>query len=171
MRLDEFTEPNFDQLIQWINSEELNYLWGGPNYTFPLTHQKIRQHCSKQDVFPFLCTLKGQNVGFVELIKKTEHHFRICRVFIAHQYRGQGLSAKMLNQLIEKARTEFNATHLSLAVFEHNKAAKHCYESLGFKTVSIEKGTRSFRGKNWDLVLMDKALTQKTSKENALKET
>ncbi|HGS4580407.1 TPA: GNAT family N-acetyltransferase, partial [Vibrio cholerae] len=54
MNLEEFQESDFDLLIKWIDSDELNYLWGGPAYVFPLTYEQIHSHCSKAEVFPYL---------------------------------------------------------------------------------------------------------------------
>ncbi|MBE4617175.1 hypothetical protein BOO90_19505 [Vibrio navarrensis] len=39
-----------------------------------------------------------------------------------------------------------------------NTVARKCYESFGFEVVSTEIGTRSFNGKLWDLVRMEKRL-------------
>ncbi|HCJ7061350.1 TPA: GNAT family N-acetyltransferase, partial [Vibrio cholerae] len=39
MNLEEFQESDFDLLIKWIDSDELNYLWGCPAYVFPLTYE------------------------------------------------------------------------------------------------------------------------------------
>jgi ribosomal protein S18 acetylase RimI-like enzyme len=82
--------------------------------------------------------------------------YRICRVFVSNDFRGQGMAKIMLNQLIEKARVEYKAQVLTLAVFERNVVAKRCYESLGFVVTSRESGTRSFDGELWDLLLMEK---------------
>ncbi|WP_341851258.1 GNAT family N-acetyltransferase [Vibrio vulnificus] len=158
MNLEEFQESDFDQLIEWIDSDELNYLWGGPAYVFPLTYEQIHAHCSKAEVFPYLLKVNGRHAGFVELYKVTDEQYRICRVFISNAYRGQGLSKLMLMLLIDKARLDFSATKLSLGVFEQNTVARKCYESLGFEVVSTEIGTRSFNGKLWDLVRMEKRL-------------
>ncbi|MCD6671099.1 GNAT family N-acetyltransferase [Vibrio cholerae] len=158
MNLEEFQESDFDLLIKWIDSDELNYLWGGPAYVFPLTYEQIHSHCSKAEVFPYLLKVKGRHAGFVELYKVTDEQYRICRVFISNAYRGQGLSKSMLMLLIDKARLNFSATKLSLGVFEQNTVARKCYESLGFEVVSTEIGTRAFNGKLWDLVRMEKRL-------------
>ncbi|SHO54355.1 GNAT family N-acetyltransferase [Vibrio quintilis] len=163
MELTTFTEKDFDQLIGWINSPELNYLWGGPSYKFPLTRRQITRHCRQREVSPFLFQVNGENIGFVELYRISPQHYRICRVFISDDYRGQGLSKQMLMLLSDKARTEFGCLLLSLAVFGHNQIARRSYESLGFKVTAIEKGTRSYGGEMWDLVRMEKWLTESYS--------
>ncbi|RTZ17268.1 GNAT family N-acetyltransferase [Vibrio aquaticus] len=158
MTLRAFEEKDDDLLIGWIDSEQLNYLWGGPKFDFPLDTNQIRQHCSQPQVHPFVFDVEGKAAGYVELYKESDTHFRICRVFVSNVFRGQGIAKTMLSQLIKLAKAEFKVRLLSLAVFEHNQVAKHCYESLGFVQTSREMGTRSFEGEIWALLLMEKQL-------------
>ncbi|WP_073602031.1 GNAT family N-acetyltransferase [Vibrio aerogenes] len=160
MTLATFTEDDYDQLIGWIDSPELNYLWGGPSYKYPLTRRQIVRHCRQREVFPFLFRVNEQRAGFVELYQIAPRHYRICRVFIADDFRGQGLSKPMLLLLADRAKTDFDCLLLSLAVFGHNQVARRCYESLGFQITAVEKGTRSYGGELWDLVRMEKWLTE-----------
>ncbi|WP_261905383.1 GNAT family N-acetyltransferase [Vibrio fortis] len=156
MELREFRQEDYDTLIHWIDSERLNYQWGGPNFDFPLDHDQLEHHCVKAEVLPFIFISNGEEAGYVELFKVSGSQYRICRVFVSNDFRGQGMAKIMLNQLIEKARVEYNAQVLTLAVFERNVVAKRCYESLGFVVTSRESGTRSFDGELWDLLLMEK---------------
>ena len=158
MKLRVFDKADYDTLIQWIDSEKLNYQWGGPNFAFPLDHHQLSSHCAKPEVLPFIFVSGSLRVGYVELFKVTESNFRICRVFVSSNFRGQGISKIMLTQLIELSRTRYFATQLSLAVFEHNRVARRCYEALGFNVTSRERGTRSYDGVVWDLLRMEKRL-------------
>ncbi|KFZ38446.1 GCN5 family acetyltransferase [Shewanella mangrovi] len=158
MELRAFEKADYQLLIRWIKSEELTYLWGGPRYTFPLDEAQITEHCSQPDVFPFVFVAAGQNAGYVELVRISESHFRICRVFISDSFRGQGLSKIMLGQLIALAKARHNANMLSLGVFEQNEVAKACYQSLGFVVTSRETGNKSFAGDVWTLLRMEKRL-------------
>ena len=158
MELRAFEKEDYEALIRWIDSDKLNYQWGGPNFHFPLNFEQISVHCAKPEVFPFILICDGKKAGYVELFKVSDSHFRICRVFIANAFRGQGISKVMLTKLIELSRTQHHAQVLSLAVFERNTVAKNCYESLGFKVTSHESGTRCFENEVWDLLLMEKRL-------------
>lgn len=157
-KLKAFEPQDYEQLIEWIDSETLNYLWGGPKFNFPLDQAQIQAHCIQPEVFAYLFTVDECNAGYVELYRQSASCLRICRVFISDDYRGQKLSMPMLEVLIEKAQKEFNAQLITLAVFAHNHAAKRCYQALGFQLISVEKGTRIFKGESWDLELMEKAL-------------
>ncbi|GLS92059.1 N-acetyltransferase [Psychromonas marina] len=158
MALVTFTDKDFKQLIDWISCDELNYLWAGPTYSYPLTVQQITTHCDQPEVFPFLFQVSGRNAGFIELYRVADDHYRICRVFIANEYRGHGLSKQMMANIIVKAQVKFNCKLLSLAVFEHNIVAKNCYLALGFDVVDTEIGTRVYKEKSWNLVRMQKQL-------------
>ncbi len=158
MELRAFEKRDHHLLISWIDSDKLNYQWGGPNFEFPLDSTQISKHCSQPDVFPFVFVVSGQSAGYIELFKVTESHFRICRVFVSASFRGKGISKLMLGQLIDLAKEKHSASLLSLAVFEQNRVAIHCYESLGFTVTSYEKGSRFFHGEAWGLLRMEKRL-------------
>ncbi|OAJ93115.1 GNAT family N-acetyltransferase [Vibrio bivalvicida] len=158
MELRTFEKEDYDLLIGWIDSDKLNYQWGGPHFDFPLNLSQISQHCSQPEVIPFIFVVSGESAGYVELFKVAESHFRICRVFVSNSFRGQGISKAMLGQLIELAEEKYNASIFSLAVFDQNTVARNCYESLGFVVSSHEIGTRSFEGEVWGLLRMEKRL-------------
>jgi RimJ/RimL family protein N-acetyltransferase len=158
MILKPFLSSDYELLIRWISSAELNYLWGGPTLEYPITREQITEHCAKPEVNPYVLIVDGKEAGFVELYQVSDRHYRICRVFIANEFRGQGLSTIMLKVLISKAKEEFDCSGLSLAVFAHNAPAIACYESLGFKVVTREEGSLSYNGESWDLLRMEKSL-------------
>ncbi len=158
MRLERFLENNFEQLILWIDSNELNYLWGGPTYQFPLTMDQIQDHCSMPQVIPFLFTIKGRATGFVELYQVSDIECRICRVFISPEFRGKNYATEMLNLLIVKAQERYKCRLLTLGVFSHNQVAISCYENLGFTFLSVDKNNRTFNGARWDLIHMQKKI-------------
>lgn len=158
MILTPFSRNEYELLIRWISSEELNYLWGGPTFDYPLTREQISEHCAKPETNPYILVVDGKEAGFVELYRISEGHFRICRVFIADEFRGRGLSTVMLNALISKAKKEFHCSRLSLAVYAHNAAAIACYKSLGFEVTATESGSISYNGETWDLLRMEKVL-------------
>ncbi|UPR54612.1 GNAT family N-acetyltransferase [Vibrio cyclitrophicus] len=158
MELRAFGKEDYELLIGWIDSDKLNYLWGGPRFQLPLDFEQISRHCSQPEVLPFIFVVSGESAGYVELFKVAESHFRICRVFVSNNFRGRGISKQMLGQLIELAKEKYTISVLSLAVFEQNTVARNCYESLGFSVTSYEVGTRSFEGEEWGLLHMEKRL-------------
>ncbi|MDF2154579.1 GNAT family protein [Vibrio sp. CAU 1672] len=158
MELVPFERSDYQLLVTWIDSEQLNYQWGGPAYTYPLTQAKIARHCANPDISPYLFRIRDERAGFVELRKMSAGCYRICRVFIADPYRGRGHAKQMLTRLIEKVQAEFDCQRLSLSVFEHNQAALSCYVSLGFEVVSTSRGQEPVCGRIWNSIEMEKTL-------------
>ncbi|WP_033581054.1 GNAT family N-acetyltransferase [Dickeya chrysanthemi] len=115
----DFTPADYPRLIRWIDNAELNLLWGGPTYAFPITLAQISEHLANPQFAPYLFEHQGDIVGFVELSQVEQHHSRLCRVFIDPVYRGRGLARTMLQAAIRQAveRFEAQAVSLSLSVF------------------------------------------------------
>ncbi|MEI7376231.1 GNAT family N-acetyltransferase [Dickeya chrysanthemi] len=115
----DFTPADYPRLIRWINNAELNLLWGGPTYAFPITLTQISEHLANPQFVPYLFEHQGDIVGFVELSQVEPHHSRLCRVFIDPAYRGRGLARTMLQAAIRQAAQQFAAhsVSLSLSVF------------------------------------------------------
>ncbi|QOL16847.1 GNAT family N-acetyltransferase [Dickeya dianthicola] len=132
MMLIDFTAADYPRLIRWIDSAELNLLWGGPTYSFPLTAAQLADHLANPQFVPYLFEHQGDVVGFVELYQVEPRHSRLCRVFIDPAYRGRGLAREMLQAAIRQAAQRFEAQTVSLSVFTHNRSALRCYQSLGF---------------------------------------
>lgn len=157
-QLIEFEPQHYSLLIEWIDSDELNYLWGGPQFEYPLTVEQLETHYGKQAPTPFLFVVNGEMVGFIELFKVSDCEQRLCRVFIHPTCRGKGYATTMLELAISKAKMVDEPQTLSLAVFAHNHSAIACYEKLGFKPYETVSGLRYFKGKNWDLIRMSQPL-------------
>lgn len=62
----------------------------------------------------------------------------LLRIAILPQYRGRGLSKKLMDQLVEYSRKK-DVKSLSLEVRESNKKARNLYRCYGFKEEAIRK--------------------------------
>jgi ribosomal protein S18 acetylase RimI-like enzyme len=60
----------------------------------------------------------------------------IWDIEIDEGHRGRGIGTAAVRLAEEQARSH-GATHLGLNVFGHNTVARHLYERLGYRTVSI----------------------------------
>lgn len=157
MKLEHFLPTHYDQLINWIDSEDLNALWGATTFKFPLTQGQIQVHCARDRVIPFIFTINGQAAGYVDLYKVSDSEYRICRVFISPFFRGKNYSTKMLQLVILKAK-ECKCELLHLNVFSHNLAAVSCYKKLGFTSFIVEVKDRIYTDRNWELIEMKKQI-------------
>ncbi|EGA68937.1 putative acetyltransferase [Vibrio sinaloensis DSM 21326] len=157
MPLVPFKTADFRQLVDWIDSPELNYLWGGPAYDYPLTQEQIRQHTEQSAVSPFLFYHDLKLAGFVELFHQSSEVARVCRVFVDDKFRGQGVAQTMLYELIAMAK-EMGYRQLDLCVFANNASAIRCYQALGFAEYQRDHKSREFSGEKWTLIFMKKTL-------------
>lgn len=64
---------------------------------------------------------------------------QLLNVCVDPDHQGQGLGRQLMEHLMALARAEF-CTIFLLEVRRSNAAARHLYESLGFKTLGVRKG-------------------------------
>jgi ribosomal protein S18 acetylase RimI-like enzyme len=62
-------------------------------------------------------------------------HYGILAILVARQHRGRGVGRALLVSVIERCRSKYEA--LELTVFASNSAARHLYDSLGFRKVGV----------------------------------
>jgi len=156
MYLAPFSEQDYQQLIDWIPDEEFNLLWGGTLYDWPITIEQIKQRQLRTQVTGFMVVADGSNIGFLELVKLSPAKCRLCQVLVAREsHRGLGYGKSMLKLALDYAKRHFNAKQISLAVFEHNQAAVHCYHALGFEIVRRDTQGRNFNKQWWPLLEME----------------
>lgn len=159
MHLEKFTTMDYALLVNWISTEEFNYLWGGPIYEYPLTEQQIITHVTRPEVTPFILRHGDKNIGYIELLQESQTTYRLCRVLIGDKaQRGKGYGKVLVELAIDHAKSVLDAKKVNLAVFGHNKRAITCYQSLGFKVTNEETDLRIFNDQNWTLLYMTKGL-------------
>ncbi|MGZ5094953.1 MAG: GNAT family N-acetyltransferase [Burkholderiales bacterium] len=89
-------------------------------------------------------TLAGM-IGLVRAAKlKQRHKAMIWGMYVQPNHRREGLGRALLNVAIEQART-WSVDQLQLSVAERGTAAKHLYESAGFRLWGTEP-----RALHWD---------------------
>ncbi|MDV5170238.1 GNAT family N-acetyltransferase [Photobacterium rosenbergii] len=160
MRLVSFSQEDMDVLLNWVHSPELNHLWSGDRFTFPLDKYQLSNHLICEEVTPMILHENGQRFGYIELFRESATTYRLCRVLIGEpSSRGKGHGRRMVELAIEHARTQLNAENLKLTVFEHNRQARRCYESLGFEVYERKPGFVAANGESWTALYMKKVLT------------
>lgn len=156
MRLIPFTHEDYPLLVSWIPNEEFNLLWGGPLYSWPITIDQVAAQQAREEVTSFLLVDGEVEVGFIELIKEHDEHYRLCRILIATEdARGKGYGRQLVALAMDHAKNRLGAKRLSLGVFDKNERAIQCYSSLGFQIKSREEKSRQFNGQWWLLLRME----------------
>lgn len=88
----------------------------------------------------FFALLEGQLAGYCKLNTgaaqselKEADGLEIERIYIAPEFQGRGLGGKLLQQILDLARSE-ERSYVWLGVWEHNPRAIRFYERHGFVT-------------------------------------
>ncbi|MEM0910284.1 MAG: GNAT family N-acetyltransferase [Pseudomonadota bacterium] len=121
------------QLFEWFRDPEAFTTWAGPRLDYPSTPEELHLNLSKSGYQFFALCDSGENVvafGQFQLLPESLH---LGRLAIHPDYRGKGLSYKLLNHLIYKASSLANFKAISLFVYRSNEVAIKSYQTFGFK--------------------------------------
>src|SRR4051812_26809020 len=99
--LEEFNQEDFNQLIAWINSDELLTHWSGNLFSFPLTEKSLRWYVTDTNeikisdafIYKAVDTDLGKAVGHISLggVSYKNESARISRVFVDPSQKGKGI--------------------------------------------------------------------------------
>jgi len=134
--LEKFGSKDFQQLIQWVNNEELMIQFAGTRvFRFPLTSEDLEQYISDEQRHAY--TIVDSNtkgvVGHAEIYMKPNQTVLLCRILIGDKNkRGQGIGQQVIPELCRIAIDELNAKLVELNVYDWNTSAIRCYEKSGF---------------------------------------
>ncbi|MDQ0483332.1 GNAT family N-acetyltransferase [Guptibacillus hwajinpoensis] len=157
-----YFEPNdFQQLLDWIPSQDFLLQWGGPGFTYPLTVSQLETYvngANKDDssvfVYKVIHIESGNVIGHISLGKldKTNKSARIGKVLVGdNDVRGQGIGQRMIEELLKIAFNEFALHRVSLGVFDFNQSAIRCYEKAGFTKEGLLRDYRKNDNEYWSL--------------------
>jgi len=158
-------ESDFSRIIDWVNSHSEDFIvqWAGLTYQYPLTLEQMKTHYSRginsyeSDVFIFKIMLNDVFIGTVQLCRFNQElkEAVVGRFLIEDANRGQGIGKKTLLELVRMGFRDFGLSRIKLNVFDFNKQAIACYESIGFsKTLYREKIYQDQSGLWWDNIEM-----------------
>ena len=156
-----FTQPDFKQLIEWINTKEILTNWSGHLFRFPLTQQSLAWYVEgtniKNDSEAFVYKAingAGKTVGHVSLgsISWKNRSVRITRVLIGDTTeRGKGCCQGMIKAALKIAFEELGFHRVCLGVYDDNVSAIRCYEKAGFITEGIQRDILWYHDAWWSM--------------------
>jgi RimJ/RimL family protein N-acetyltransferase len=134
IELASFEEPDFDQLIAWIDNETLLTNWAGSLFSFPLTHESLAWYINDTNdletadalVYKIVEQETGEAIGHISLgsISRKNRSARISRVLIgSNAAKGKGLCKQMMEKVLSIGFNQLNLHRISLGVFDFNTAA------------------------------------------------
>jgi RimJ/RimL family protein N-acetyltransferase len=151
IRLEKFGPHDYDNLISWIDTEEMLVQIAGRQMNFPVTKDQldVSQCDIKRNAFSIIDEETGRSIGHCELYLM-EDSVKIDRVIIGDRtMKGKGLCRPLIQLLVDYGFNVLDQPVVELNVFDWNSVAIKCYEKSGLaknpdKTMEFE-----IDGKKW----------------------
>ena len=137
-------EKNYvNSIVSWNMGKNADFLtqWAGRGYRYPITEEQITARIiasADADYKIYGITMDENLLGTIELMNIDHNAKRACigRFLLDTAKTGKGYGTKALKLFTEGVFNETPITTLELTVFDFNKAAIRCYESVGFVKTS-----------------------------------
>jgi RimJ/RimL family protein N-acetyltransferase len=165
IRLEYFEPADFQQLIDWIDTEELLIKWSGSLFSFPLTIESMEWYIkdtnvpNESDAFVYKAveTETGETVGHISLggISWRNRSSRISRVLVGNTAgQGKGICQQMTKAALKIGFEELDLHRISLGVYENNKAALNCYLKSGLSIEGVSRDIMWFKDEYLSMIEM-----------------
>ena len=115
----------------WITNQEELTRWTGPRYTFPLDPATLPEQFDWSITESWVVTDGGAVVAFGQHLPRGPQRRHLARIITAPHRRGEGLAARVVVQILDRARS-LGAAVASLNVRPGNDEALRLYRRLGF---------------------------------------
>lgn len=147
--LERFERNDFQQLINWIDTEELLIRWSGSLFSFPLTVESMEWYIQDTNVpgisdafvFKAVEVENGAVVGHISLggLSWKNRSSRISRVLVSPDAMHKGICQEMTKAVLKIGFEELGLHRIALGVYENNKAALNCYLKSGFNIEGVSR--------------------------------
>ena len=127
--------------------------------------QKVAQRLASEESHVFGAFVgDGQLVGVTGLYreqrKKSHHKALIFGMYVAPEFREQGIGRALLEAALSRAEDLVGLRRVNLTVMASNEAARSLYESCGFEAFGMEREAFKIKGDYYDAVHMTLCLEQ-----------
>ena len=162
--LEPFERSDFQQLINWIDTEELLIKWSGSLFSFPLTMESMDWYIrdtnvpgvSDAFVFKAVDIETGAVVGHISLggLSWKNRSSRISRVLVSPDAMQKGICQYMTKAVLKIGFEELGLHRIGLGVYENNKAALNCYLKSGLNIEGVSRDILWYNGEFLSMVEM-----------------
>ncbi len=164
IRLEYFGEADFQDIKEWINTEEILMNWSGALFSFPLTDDSLQWYIEgvndKKESDAFLYKVieieTGRKVGHISLggLSRKNKSARISRVFVDPVSQGKGYCTAMIRAVLKIGFEELGLHRICLGVYDFNESAIKCYQKAGMIVEGTNRDCLLFKGNWWTLIEM-----------------
>ena len=132
MKLTTPTDQQLVELMSWFASEEELTVWSGPNFSYPFDLKSFKRDLKLNTLSSFsMVSSEGDLLAFGQYyLRLGKCH--LGRLVVNPRFRGKGIIARLINQLIALGKSELSTQSCSLFVLAHTKSAINAYAKLGF---------------------------------------
>lgn len=165
IRLELFEPADFQQLIEWVNTEELLIKWSGTLFSFPLTIASLEWYIEdsnipqKSDAFTYKAvdTETGETVGHISLggLSWKNRSARISRVLVGKSTeQRRGICQAMTKAVLKIGFQDLGLHRIGLGVYQNNEAAIQCYQKCGMVVEGISRDILWFNNSYLSMIEM-----------------
>lgn len=137
MQLTQPLENHLLTLMTWFTSEQALTSWSGPNFRYPYDYASFVDDLKLGTLNSFVLTAENSTSTSNELLAFGQFYKRLGRCHLGRlvvnpTHRGQGIAAKLIQQLCLIGTEQLGVTECSLFVLANNAHAIKAYEKFGF---------------------------------------
>lgn len=118
-------------VVSWVRNQDDLTRWTGPRYTYPLDPARNEQDFDWAAADSWVLVDAGTPVAFGQLLPRGPGRQHLARIITAPERRGEGLGARLVTHLLERARA-LGADRATLNVRPGNDEALRLYLRVGF---------------------------------------
>ncbi|MEG0229138.1 MAG: GNAT family protein [Oscillospiraceae bacterium] len=164
LRLRPYKACDAHTITKWLKDEYSFRQWSADRYNqYPITPSDMNSYYDKdKNNNRAWCMTVFDETGIKGHItmrfpkENSIDEIRFGFIIVDDKERGKGYGKEMLSLAINYAFDYIKINKISLGVFENNKPAIKCYESCGFKRVSLENIEKYYcMGEVWNCIEME----------------
>jgi len=156
IKLLKLRESDFDTFKSWIANKDELFSFAGPILKYPITDEQLLNYTNDSQRVVYKVVLLESNI----MIGNAELNFenptpRLSRILIGNKAdRKKGLGKIIVEKMLEKLFSEYDFQNVDLNVFDWNKSAVKCYESVGFVVNPDIVYKHNYNNKIWTAINM-----------------
>lgn len=136
MQLVNPSDFHIEQLMTWFSNETELSDWSGPNFRFPYDFTSFNEDLNLNEFCSFALVSSNKNdfLAFGQYYQRLGR-CHLARLIVNPKFRGQGIAAQLMQEIMQVGIEELNVTECSLFVLNHNEQAIKAYVKQGFSVV------------------------------------